>query len=233
MAYRLYKLGDSPNWYVDFGRHRGRRIRSCAGTDDKKQAEAYAKHRQAELWRQEKLGERVTATWDLAVIEWLKEHSENRSVASIEGDKQRLRLLSDHFRGIDVDDVTPGDIKTATMKFPGIAAGTRNRYITTGIAILNFAYAKNWRTRAASRDDFSEPKHRIRYLTGEEAGRLLANLPNYLRAMAEFTLATGLRETNVRLLEWSNVDMPRSIAWVHGDKRKPEKASRCRSTRAP
>ena len=42
--------------------------------------------------------------------------------------------------------------------------------------------------------------------------------------MAEFSLATGLRESNVRLLEWSNVDLGRSIAWVHGDQAKAGKS---------
>ena len=36
-------------------------------------------------------------------------------------------------------------------------------------------------------------------------------------AMAESSLATGLREANVRLLEWPDVDFQSSIAWVHGD----------------
>ena len=35
--------------------------------------------------------------------------------------------------------------------------------------------------------------------------------------MARFGLATGLRESNIRLLEWSQVDLERSLAWVHAD----------------
>ena len=137
----------------------------------------------------------------------------------------RLSLSTAYFGiGCDVKDVTPSDIKSATIKIPGVGASTRNRYITTAIAILNFAYGRNWRTRGASRDDFPETKHRIRYLTREEAGRLLAQLPRYLMAMAEFSLATGLREANVRLLEWQDVDLQRSIAWVHGDQAKAGKS---------
>jgi integrase len=224
MPHKLFKFKNSPYWYVDFGKHQGRRLRTSTGPEDKKQAEAYAKHRQSELWAEEKLGKRPTVIWDQVIIEWLKEHSENRSADSIEFDKQRLRVLSQYLKGRDVELITPADIKNATSKIPGVGASTRNRYITNGIAILNFAHAKHWRTSGASREDFPEAKHRIRYLTPDEAQRLLAKLPEYLRSMAEFSLATGLREANVRLLEWANVDMGRSIAWVHADQAKGRKS---------
>jgi len=42
-------------------------------------------------------------------------------------------------------------------------------------------------------------------------------LPTHLAAMARFTLATGLRESNVLQLEWQQVDMQRHVAWIHPD----------------
>ena len=42
-----------------------------------------------------------------------------------------------------------------------------------------------------------EPKKRLRWLTQQEARRLLEELPEHLKAMVRFTLATGLRESNV------------------------------------
>lgn len=41
--------------------------------------------------------------------------------------------------------------------------------------------------------------------------------------MARFALATGLRQRNVCLLEWSQVDMERKTAWVHADQAKARK----------
>jgi integrase len=38
--------------------------------------------------------------------------------------------------------------------------------------------------------------------------------------MAEFTLATGLRENNVLRLDWSQVDLKRRVAWIHPDQAK-------------
>jgi integrase len=57
-----------------------------------------------------------------------------------------------------------------------------------------------------------EPTGHIRFLTREEAGRLLAQLPVHLADMAAFSLATGLRAANVIGLEWSQIDEERKLA---------------------
>ena len=69
-----------------------------------------------------------------------------------------------------------------------------------------------------------EPKHRIRWLTRDEADQLMAELPPHLAAMVRFSLETGLRRTNVTMLEWSQVDMERRTAWIHPDQAKARKA---------
>ena len=221
MAYKLYKRGAAPHWWIDFGTHDGKRTRQSAGTEDRKQAEEFAKHRQAELWRAEKLDEQPSVTWDHAVIEWLKAHEHKRS---IEDDKQRLRVLSEHLRGFALPALSAATLRRVVEDIPGIGHSTRNRYLAAGRAILNYAQVQEWIVARVSIQPFPEPRHRIRYLTPVEAQRLLAELPDYLRAMAEFSLATGLRESNVRLLEWSSVDLGRSIAWVHGDQAKAGKS---------
>jgi integrase len=71
---------------------------------------------------------------------------------------------------------------------------------------------------------FKEPTRRIRWLTREQAGRLLDALPQYLKFPAQFSLATGLRQGNVLELEWSQVDLQRQVAWVHPDQAKARKA---------
>jgi integrase len=69
-----------------------------------------------------------------------------------------------------------------------------------------------------------EPRRRIRWITREEAERLLAELPEHLRAMARFSLETGLRKSNVTGLQWSQVDLRRRCAWIHPDQAKGRKA---------
>ncbi len=67
---------------------------------------------------------------------------------------------------------------------------------------------------------FKEDNQRLRWLTQDETSRLLKELPVHTKAMTIFTLATGLRESNVTGLEWSQVDMQNKIAWIHADQSK-------------
>ena len=69
-----------------------------------------------------------------------------------------------------------------------------------------------------------EPTRRIRFLTREEARRLLAELPEHMADMAAFSLATGLRRANVTGLLWTQVDLVRRLAWIHPDQAKARKA---------
>lgn len=52
----------------------------------------------------------------------------------------------------------------------------------------------------------------------------VASLPAHLAEMARFSLATGLRQSNVTGLEWSQVDLTRRVAWIHHDQIKNRKA---------
>jgi integrase len=65
-----------------------------------------------------------------------------------------------------------------------------------------------------------ERRRRIRWITREEADRLLAELPEHLAAMVRFSLSTGLRQRNVLELQWTQVDLKRRIAWIHPDQAK-------------
>ncbi len=60
----------------------------------------------------------------------------------------------------------------------------------------------------------------MRYLTPDQEGALLGALPRHQADMAQFALATGLRQANVKGLEWSQLDMQRHVAWVHPDQAK-------------
>jgi integrase len=65
---------------------------------------------------------------------------------------------------------------------------------------------------------------RVRFLTREEALRLLSELPSHLSEMTAFSLATGLQKSNVTGLQWTQVDLVRRLAWIHPDQAKARKA---------
>jgi len=54
----------------------------------------------------------------------------------------------------------------------------------------------------------------------EQARKPTAALPRHLAAMADFSLATGLRHSNVTRLEWSQGDLGCRLAWIHADQAK-------------
>jgi integrase len=89
--------------------------------------------------------------------------------------------------------------------------------------VLNAALDWEWIDRAPKVAMLAEPTKRIRWITQEQAKRLVAALPGHLAEMALFSLETGLRRTNVTGLQWSQVDLSRKMAWIHPDEAKARK----------
>jgi integrase len=69
-------------------------------------------------------------------------------------------------------------------------------------------------------------KQSVGYVTwsATQAAMLIQELPQHLADMVTFSLATGLRRSNVTNLEWSQVDLQRNVAWIHGDQAKAGKS---------
>ncbi len=65
---------------------------------------------------------------------------------------------------------------------------------------------------------------RIRWLTKEEADRLINCMPDSIRPIVIFALTTGLRRANILGLEGSQIDMQRKVAWIHPENAKAGKA---------
>lgn len=217
----IYQRGDT--WWIDFTAPDGSRIRRSAGTQIKKEAQELHDRLKAESWKVKNLGAKPTRTWQEAVIKWLTEQDHKRS---IETDKHHLRWLDDHLGGKDLSQIDKALLEriTEAKKAEGSSNATANRILSLIRAILNRAKDEwEWIDSVPNFRFLPEPKERIRWLTHDEAARLLAELPGHLKAMARFALATGLREANVTGLKWSQVDMSRSCAWVEAHQAKAGK----------
>ena len=211
-------------WWIDLVTPNGERIRQSTGTGQKASALEFHDKLKAEVWRIAKLGERPRRTWNEAVVRWLKEAAHK---ATIETDKVHFRWLDRHLGGKQLDTITRPvldrimDIKLAE----GVANATANRVLEVVRAVLRKAVNEwEWLDRAPQVRMLKEPTRRIRFLTREEALRLLSELPEHLADMAAFSLATGLRRANVTGLQWSQVDLVRRLAWIHPDQAKARKA---------
>jgi integrase len=207
-------------WWIDFYCSHGQRVRrSAAETADKNLAQELHDKLKAESWRIDKLGERMRRTWKEAVVRWLKESSHK---ATLETDKAHLRWLDRYLGGKHLDEISRSLIDC-----------TVNRTLEVLRAILRkCVHEWEWLDRAPQVRMLKEPTRRVRFLTRDEADRLLAELPEHLADLASFALAAGLRRANVTGLEWTQVDLERRLAWVHPPiRRKLGKPSPCRSTR--
>jgi integrase len=105
-----------------------------------------------------------------------------------------------------------------------VTNATVNRTLQVIRVILRKAvYKWEWLDKAPRVRMLREPKRRVRWLTRDDASLLIAALPRHLAAMARFSLETGLRQSNVTGLLWSQVDLARRCAWIHADQEKARK----------
>lgn len=210
-------------YWVDIN-HKGERIQQSTGTNDKLAAQEFHDKVKADLWRQTRLGDKPEKTWMDAVVRWLSESTHKRSLKT---DKIHLRWLDLHLKNKSLKDIDRSMIeKIASIKAAtGVSNARVNRCLALIRSILNKAANQwEWLDSAPKVRLRKEANHRTRWLTQQEASKLIAELPPHLADMTIFTLATGLRQSNVKNLKWENVDLEKKHAWVHADEAKSAKA---------
>ena len=219
----LFQRKDSPHWWIKLT-HGGRRIQQSTGTTDRAKAQEYHDRLKASLWDQARLGVKPQHTWNEAVVRFLAETSHKASQAD---DKAHLRWLDRHLNGLELGKINRDllDRIRAARLAEGLKNSTVNRTLEVIRAVLRkAAHEWEWLDKAPTIRMLPEPKRRIRWITRDEADRLIAALPSHLAAMVRFSLETGLRRSNVTGLQWSQIDLTRRTAWIHPDQAKARKA---------
>jgi integrase len=167
----------------------------------------------ASLWDQVRLGIKPARTWREAVLRWIEETS---GKATHKEDLAKLRWLDAYLGRLVLADVTRDVIDTLRVaKLKEASKATTNRYLALVRAILIKSRDEwEWLEKVPKVRLFKESADRERSLTPSQAEKLLGELPLHQREFVMFALATGLRQSNVLKLEWSNVDIERRHAWV-------------------
>lgn len=217
----LIKRGEV--WWIDITTPTGDRIRRSARTRDPVKAQEYHDRLKVQLWDQHRLGVKPERSWEEAVVRWLKDKSHKRS---LDKDVERLRWLDKYLRGRMLHHIDRELIdRIGEAKRDASSPATANRHLALVRAILRAARDDwEWIDHAPKVRLFYERQKRVRWITPEEAGRLMAELPDHLADMVQFTLSTGLRQRNVSFLRWDQVDMKRAVAWIHHDETKAQRA---------
>lgn len=219
----IYRRPTGGNLLIAFTDPTGRRVRCSAGTKDPKQAAELRDKLKAEAWRTARLGERPRYVWQQAVVRWIGEHEHK---ATLDRDRQTLRRVAHLLDNRALNEITADDLEAvaAFRADMGVGPAAVNRTLQCLRAILRAAVRWGWIDYAPAVRLRREPSRRVRWLTAAEAARLLKELPAHLALMCRFSLATGLRESNVCGLRWAQIDLSRRAAWIHPDESKNRRA---------
>ncbi|HFD2311440.1 TPA: site-specific integrase, partial [Legionella pneumophila] len=183
-------------WWIDvtFG---DKRIRRSTRTKVKQQAQQFHDNFLQDLWSNKHTKLPQQKSWVDAVVRWLEESAHKRSLVT---DKFHLAFLDPYLGQKTLDEINAELIEFIAQEKErtNVTPTTVNRMLEIIRAILNKAH-KEWQwinTMPLFRMRKVENK-RIRWLSRGQANKLIQELPNHLKDMAAFTLATGLRQSNV------------------------------------
>lgn len=211
-------------WWIDFVSPNGQRVRQSTETDNRVQARELHDQLRHDAWRIHRLGERPKRIWQDAADRWLQEQSHK---ATHREDEAKLRWLHNYLADRDLRSIdrTLIDKIVDAKRSEGCSNATVNRVLALLRAILRrCARDWEWLDQSPAVRLLKEPPRRIRFLTQDQAQQLLRELPPHLGAMATFTLATGLRASNVARLCWEQIDLSQRAAWIYPDQAKARKA---------
>lgn len=210
-------------WWIRIS-HGGKRIQQSAGTCDKLAAQRLHDKIKSDLWKGIYLNEKPEKTWMEAVTRWVAESQHKRS---LDDDKTHLRWLNPFLQSCTLRQIDRDLLDELTKKklHEGVQNSTVNRMLEIVRAILRKAEREwEWIERAPNVRMLKEDTRRIRWLTQDEAAKLIRELPAHLVDVVIFSLVTGLRKSNVTELEWQNVDLVKRHALIHPDQAKTKKA---------
>ena len=211
----LYRRKDSPYWWIDVVLPDGRRVCKSTRLRGLDEAEEFLVRLKAEAYESHRTGVPAHRKWQEAVLRYLAETTDKRSLHM---DRFHLRALDPYLRDKRLGDISM-DVLWSFIRDrrerDGVANATINRALEIVRRILNLAHQDwNWLQRVPRVRMLKVPRRRVRFLTREEADRLNEALPEHLRPVVRFALATGCRMSEILHLEWSRVDFGRRVAWL-------------------
>jgi integrase len=195
------KRHGSPYYYMR-GSIRGRRVDESTGASDRKAAQDILVKRAAELLERSIHGDSAVASFADAALSYMEAG----------GEAAHLAPIIKHFGRRKLAAIGQAEIDEAAKRLcPHGSAATQNRQIYTPIsAVLHHAARKRWCDKPVIARPKGHDKERVRWITYEEAERLIAAEAPHLRPLVVFLLSTGARLSEALYLEWSDVDLSRA-----------------------
>lgn len=210
----VYRRKDSSYWWISTTLPNGKRLRQSTGTEDKYEAQAFLAKIKLDSYREHHFGIKPQRSWQDAVVRFLAVKATLRDVKGYQGICRRLdvylgNLILNQINGDVIWSIIQGELKR------GNKIATVNRHLALTRAILRMARDEwQWIDSMPKIRLLSGEAERDRWLSHEEADRLIAECPPHLAAMVKFALSTGCRAREITGLEWSRVDLERRTAWL-------------------
>lgn len=229
----LFKRGDSQFWWIGYIDASGRRTRRSTGTTDRKEAEALLskfklESHQERIWGNSVQESQPEYSFDDVLLLYLKAKSDNRRM------KSTAKNLYRSFTGRLMSEVGDLEIKAyiRSRLNEGVAEGTVNKELVLFSAAINFANSEyGWELKnPVIGKKLREPEAVVRYITQDEAGRLISaarslNRAPWLEDFIRLALNTGCRAGELLGLEWTRVDLENGIFILEAEHQKNRKRS--------
>ncbi|MBI2725254.1 MAG: site-specific integrase [Polaromonas sp.] len=214
----IYRRPDSSLWWINATLPNGKRVRQSAGTDIKEDAEAYLAKLKLDAYRESHFGIKPQRSWQEAVVRYLELKRTLRSFSDV----QRICRFLDPYLGSMMLNQINGDVVWSVIQGElkkGNKPATVNRYLSTMRSLLRMARDEwQWIDTFPKIRLLGGEVERDRWLTHEEADRLIRCCAPHLAALVRFALATGCRAAEITGLEWNRVDLNRHTAWLNKTK---------------
>jgi integrase len=211
-----YRQKNTALWWISYTDATGQRIRRSAGTAVYAEAKALEDGLRASGFKARQRSGGAIAALDQVLAAYLSKpgrlHKRNQST---------VRVLAAHLAGQSIHELTrPAVLRyIETRQTAGIAAGTINKELTLLSAAIN-EYARDRGIELqnhVSRAKLREPEGRIRWITRQDAQRLLDASSDMIADLVAIGLYTGMRTGEIFALEWSRVDRDRGIITLEAE----------------
>lgn len=209
----LYQRKNSPFVWCKFT-VKGKLIQQSTGVVTRKEAKEFEARLKVELMDRAEQVVKPVHTWNDAVEKY---YAEKLLTEAPRSDKSSLKWLDQYLSGVDLTTINRellasiGDAKLAEEVKPSSV----NRMMKLIRAILHQAVVWEWLHKVPQVRMLPEADTALRFISREDADRLVGALPPYLAVLAEFSFQTGLRMANATHLRWSQLDLSKKQAWVN------------------
>lgn len=137
------------------------------------------------------------------------------------GNKGMFRMLDEEFGGLPLNSISTKAIEAYIARRreqDGISTATINRYVATFKTMLKMAVRWGYlgHNPAESIKILKEDSEIPNALTEEQLEKFLAELPDYAKIIATFAADTGMRSSEMKHLQWSDIRFDERMIVVRG-----------------